>query len=89
MNEKNKNITESAVEYIEKLSQKTITPITGYNIINNSVIVFYDSEELKKKADDHGTTELLKEMFFKYLSDKGFDDEENPELYFKAKNDKN
>ena len=86
MNEKNKQILESAVSYIEEISQKTITPITGWNIADNDIIMFYDSEELKKKADDHGTTQLLKEMFFKYLSDKDFNSEENPNLYFKAKN---
>lgn len=81
----NNYVIEQAAEYITELSKKTITPVTGWNIDNNTVNAFYESSELKKKADDHGTTELLKEMFFKYLSDNGLSEIDMPELYFNFK----
>lgn len=85
MNKNNELIIKSAAEYIEELSKKTITPITYCNINANKVILCYDDEEHKNKADDHGTTELLKEMFFKYLYDNGFAANETPEISFKFK----
>lgn len=62
----------SAAEYIKELSEKTITHILRYELIENTLTVFYENADMKQKADDHGTTELLREMFFKYLSDNGF-----------------
>ncbi len=88
MNTKNLNITESALEYIEALSKKTITPITGWNIIDSNATLFFQNAELKQKADDHGTTELLSEMFFKYLKDNEYAEEELPTLTFKSNKSK-
>lgn len=84
-NKETLNLLEEAVEYIEELSQKTITHIVGWNIDKNKINIFYENSELKKKADDHGTTELLTEMFFKYLADKKFNSKENIELHFDIK----
>lgn len=86
MNKSQSDKIEQAVEYIERLSERTVTPITGWNIFedDNTVNVFYETSELKQKADDHGTTELLKEMFEKYLKDNNYD-LDIPIINFKSK----
>lgn len=82
MKEQNSEKIILASEYICNVSKNTITPICKYKYEDCVVKMFYENFECKNKADNHGTTELMSEMFVKYLTDNGIAVNDIPKIEF-------